>query len=289
MGEEGYLEIDIKEIARQILQNNETIIRSVGKERLDNVFENIHVLDTQVEFREEGLEYSSSTDGFNKKDYICIGPEATPYTIIREVLQYITSDFNESGERTKNGIAKDQSTGQYFLNEALLEYMATKISGESPTYQSNRKSIFNRLEPMMISYTEKEDILLETLLNNQDTVHQFVEKFADRSTANNILNSITDSGVEQLEKNLKKMERKVNIQCTINKLKQSVKRIFNKPKIKELPSPEETENLVTPREVFIEKYLNSNGKKVVQSQINENSVIRPIPTIFDKIEEEEIK
>lgn len=285
MGEEGYLEIDIKQIAKQLLQNNETIIRSIGKEKLDNAFGNIHVLDTQAEFREESGGYSSSTDGFNRKDYICIGPDATPYTIIREVLQYTTSDFDQYGERTKNGIAQNQSIGQHLLNQGLLEYMATKISGESPTNQSNKKAIFSRLEPMMISYTGKEDMLLEALLNNQDTVHKFVEKFADRSAANTILNSITDSGVEQLEKSFKKMERKVNIQCIINKLKQKITMIFNKKEIKALPSPKVIEFPSTPREKFVKQYANSGGKKVITSPVRGTSAIKIMPTTLNREEE----
>lgn len=105
MSEEDY---DIKEEAKQLLKKNKTIISYIGEEKIEDVFTKIYIPDTQEEFSEMCDNYSLSVDGFNKKDYICISPYATPYTVIREVLQYITSEFDLEGYRTKNGIAQDR-------------------------------------------------------------------------------------------------------------------------------------------------------------------------------------
>lgn len=276
MEEEGYLEIDIKQIARELLQNNKTIIRCIGEEKLNDVFEKIHILDTQEQFSEKCGCYSLSVDGFNEKDYICISPDATPYTIIREVLQYITSEFNHEGIRIKNGISYDGGIAHCLLNQGLLEYLATKISGEYITNQTNKKLFFERLEPMMISYTGNEDILLETLLNNQSTVHEFVKKFADRRAAAVILDSIRDSEVGQLDNSFKNMERKVKIQCIINKLKERIGESSSKKEIKTITSSKDDDQEPrTARDIFIERC------NTTPLQVNKTTGIKPIPTTFD--------
>lgn len=107
MNEEDFL-MDIKEEAKKLLKQNKTIIGYIGEEKIDEAFTKIYIPDTPEEFSEKCGAYSLSVDGFNKKDYICISPDATSYTIIREVLQYITSEFGLEGYRIKNGIAQNR-------------------------------------------------------------------------------------------------------------------------------------------------------------------------------------
>lgn len=170
--------------------------------------------------------------------------------------------------------------GQSFLNRGLLEYIATKISGESMPSQSNKKLVFDRLEPMMISYTGNPEILLEALLKKESTVHEFVEEFADTKIAYIILDSIRDCRMEELEKGFKKMERKVKIQCAINKLKETIGNIFNKKKIKTIDSAHERDNKPkTAREIFIERCSTN-----IQSNKNKPTGIKPIQVTFDREE-----
>lgn len=150
--------------------------------------------------------------------------------------------------------------------------------------QSNKKLVFDRLEPMIISYTGNQEILLKALLKKESTVHEFVEEFADIKTANLILNSIKDCGMEELEKGLKKMERKVKMQCAINKLKERVGNFFNKKKIKRIDSANEgNKKSKTARDIFIEKC----SENISSKNKNENKLTgtKPIQVTFDDREE----
>lgn len=148
--------------------------------------------------------------------------------------------------------------------------------------QSNKKIVFDRLEPMMISYTGNPEILLEALLKKESTVHEFVEEFADIKTADIILNSIRDCGMEKLEKGFKKMERKVKMQSTLNKVKERIKNTFNKKRIKTIDSSNEIgKKSKTARDIFIEKYLENNSSS---KNKNKATGIKPMQVTFDREE-----
>lgn len=148
--------------------------------------------------------------------------------------------------------------------------------------QSNKKIVFDRLEPMMISYTGNPEILLEALLKKESTVHEFVEEFADTKTGNLILNSVRDCETKVLEKGFKRMERKVKMQCTLNKVKERIENIFNNKKIKTIDSSNEIgKKSKTARDIFIEKYLENNSSS---KNKNKPTGIKPMQVTFDREE-----
>lgn len=112
---------------------------------------------------------SGNLEGFNRASGSYIAPNATPHTIIHEVLHTLSSEFDKDGHRIKNGIEGDQKENfASQVNEGLTDYLAAKISGESPRHYIQGHKIFSAIEPLIQKYYNDEEILYNMYFGNKD-------------------------------------------------------------------------------------------------------------------------
>lgn len=108
-------------------------------------------------------------EGFNRANGSYIGPDATVHTIIHEVLHALSSEFDKNGHRIKNGIEGNQKENfSNQVNEGLTDYLAAKISGESPRHYIQGHKIFSVIEPLIQKYYNDEEILYSMYCGNKD-------------------------------------------------------------------------------------------------------------------------
>ena len=209
------LDFDIRQRTKELIEES-GMIKYTDSKRIEQLFENIHIFETEEELQEkQGIFISSSEtiEGFSIDRHIFVGPEATPHTIIREILRELSTQRDENGTVTCKGIIRDErSDGEQELNNGLIEYLSTKVSGEYSKYHDISKTIFAQLETIMIDYSKNPNILMRTLLKNSNYVHNFMIKFAKLETAYQLLHGVNfmanddilDKYVEEVKKNYHK-------------------------------------------------------------------------------------
>lgn len=214
---------------------NSEIMLYVSPERIEEAFSKIYVYDNKEEFlREFGRSGWSGErlEGFNRNNGSYLGPDATVHTVIHEVLHGISSEFDEQGHRTKNGIMGDgsfQFANQ--INEGLTDYLASKLSGEAPRHYIQGHKLFSKLGPMIEKYTNNPSILMQIYLTNDvKFLHDFLNYYGKDNTFENLyenflfmnddkLNDMLQKVNKNLNKDLKKRERKEKRDNFINKVK----------------------------------------------------------------------
>lgn len=167
--------MDIKEKAIQLIYQS-PIINYFNIEEIEKGLENIYIITDYGEFKDKyfkatGERYCGILEGFQNSSGIYIGPQASPHTIIHELLHDLSSKFDENNHRTLNGImGKSQNQSKiYFgliLNEGLTDYLAAKISHEEPRHYINGHHLFSNLESSMVDYFEDPEILFSIYFNN---------------------------------------------------------------------------------------------------------------------------
>lgn len=273
--------MDIIKEAKNIIYNSE-IMQYVTQERIEVSFKRIHLYEDKVKFLEaygrNDFDKNDRLEGFNRKDGTYLGPDATTHTVIHEVLHEISSKFDENGHRIKNGIIDDNN----FLfgnqvNEGLTDYLATKLSKEEPRHYMQGHKLFQRLEPIMIKYTNDNDILMKLYLNNNvNFIREFLNYFGRKNTFENLynnflfmddnsLNELVDDIEERLEKHLKRKDRK---EKRINLIKR-IKLLFLKKKTDLLLISDDKGNIKNKHKEFGDKY-NINSFKTNGIQENKD-------------------
>lgn len=262
----------------------------VTPEQVEAAFQKIYVYNSKEEFY---MAYGRSgyggkgLEGFNRSNGSHINPEeATPHTVIHEVLHALSSEFDKEGHRTKNGIMGDKN--QAFanqVNEGITDYLSAKISGEKIRHYRLGHVLFGRLEPMIIKYTKSPSALMQIYLSN-DTA--FLEEFLNYYGKDNMYNEIYEKllfmkdeqiheKMDKVEKNLNKdlarKERKQKLENIINK----IKNIFSRKSVKMLPEGREVvENTISTHEQFVNKYdienFESNMPSNEQQYIQDNKI-----------------
>lgn len=102
---------NIVQQAKQIIYNSQ-IMLYITPEKLEEAFRKIYVYENREEFLQAfgSNEYSGGKlEGFNRSNGSYIGPDATPHTVIHEVLHGLSSEFDKDGHRTVNGISGDRT------------------------------------------------------------------------------------------------------------------------------------------------------------------------------------
>lgn len=227
---------------------NSELIKYVSSDKIENAFLKVHTFDNLYDFL--GVYGKSDYDnerleGFNRNGESYLGPYATPHTAIHEVLHTLSSKFDSEGHRVVNGIAGDRKLRfADQVNEGITDYLACKISGESPRNYRQGNRLFAKLEPMMVKYTNNPDILMQTYINNDvGFIQNFLNYFGKENTFEEIYDQFLfkrDDEIDELlkpvEKNLNKYIKKTERQEKWNGFVNRIKNIFSKNKVKALPS-----------------------------------------------------
>lgn len=229
--EEG--KIDVIQKAKELLLASPVMRYGVTAERLDAVFSNFHMLSTQEELLQEYnpyRKYDGRLDGFNRNHHCYFGPEATPHFVIHEVLHELSSQFDEQGHRTVNGIAKDNSYSQILLNEGMIDYVASKISGEEVLHYAREKTVIARLEPMLLKQSRNPDILFQILLQDKNRINEFIADFAKPEIADKIINRFEFMSTDNINMAMSQIEKRFNRHHTFEQIKAKISSIFHPKK-----------------------------------------------------------
>ena len=223
---------------------NSTIVKYVSKERIEEAFKRIYVYDNEEDFFKAYGRPKESNDyleGFNRANGSYIGPKATAHTIIHEVLHYISSEFDNDGHRTQNGLMGDAEYGNFAnqVNEAVTDFLACKISGEKPRHYIEGNKIFECIDPIMQRFYNDEDILFKLYLYNNDfEFKRFLDLTLEKNGGakdfyENFL-FYSDDKINKMQKEMNKSVKKEN--SSIHKFVKKIKGFFLKKDMKYLNS-----------------------------------------------------
>ena len=232
---------------------NSEIMLYVRPEEIEQAFQNIYVYENKEEFLKVygRNDYNGGRlEGFNRAGISYLGPDATPHTVIHEILHTLSSKFDEQGHRIINGIMGDGSLKfANQINEGMTDYLTAKISGETPRNYIQGHKLFQKLEPIMMKYTKNPNTFMQMYIGNDV---QFMQDFLNYFGKGNVFENLyenflfmddkkIDELIKPVEKNvdkyIKKMERKEKINNTINK----IKNIFSRNKTKMLTDGQHTD------------------------------------------------
>ena len=214
---------------------NSEIMLYVSPERIEEAFSKIYVYDNKEEFlREFGKSGWSGErlEGFNRNNGSYLGPDATVHTVIHEVLHEISSEFNEQGHRIKNGIMGDGSL-QFAnqINEGITDYLAAKLSGESPRHYIQGHKLFSKLGPMIEKYTNNPNSLMQIYLTNDvQFLHNFLNYYGKNNTFENLYENFLFMKDDKLNDMLQKVDKNLNKDLRRRERKEKINNIFNKVK-----------------------------------------------------------
>lgn len=171
------------------------------------------------------------------------------------------------------------------VNEGITDYLAAKLSGEKPRHYHQGHKLFARLEPMMARYTENDNILMEIYLNKDvQFMHDFLNYYGKDNIFENLyqnflfmndekLNSLLDNVEKNLNKDLKKRERKEKFNNFIDKVKNIFTRKDRKQKLLTECSEHQyedvnNENKIDSHQKFVEQYdINNFEMAMTQEDI----------------------
>lgn len=277
------MENEIIQRARELIYKSE-VIKFVDIKDIEEQFKNIHIYSTEVEFMEAyGYDdyKGERLEGFNRKNQNHINPKyATPHTVIHEVLHGLSSKFDKDGHRLVNGIQLDMQNGhEKRLNEGITDYLACKISGESPRHYFGGNCFFEGIDKILYKKYGNNDYLMDIYFNNrQQELRTIIEKYSDKRTADKVFTefgfmeqkSTIESLLATLNRNIDKEVRRENI---LNK----IKNFFGINKTKMLPEGKSQEfnstTLNDRHQKFVEKSCYVEGYKhpeITNSQHNED-------------------
>ena len=264
-----------------------SIVKYVSKEKIEEAFKRIHIYENEEEFykiygkpKEEG----DFLEGFNRSEGSHIGPNATPHTIIHEVLHFLSSEFDKNGHRINNGLMGDVKFGNFAnqVNEGITDFLACKISGEKPRHYLRGNKIFESLEPEIQRFYEDDNILFQLYLEHNDLEFKKFLNFSlsksggSKEFYDNFL-FYSDKKIEKMKKEMNKSVKKEK--GFFKKIIKKFKSIFQKKDIKYLNSGSENNqfiNATDKHKKFLEAYSISNEepiRKNEESQTKNNSEI----------------
>ena len=122
--------VNIIQDAKQIIYNSE-IMLYVSPEKIEKAFQQIYVYNDKNSFLKAfgSNDYTDGRlEGFNRNNVSYLGPDATSHTVIHEVLHSLSSEFDNEGHRTVNGISGSGNFrfgGQ--INEAITDEIVLYI------------------------------------------------------------------------------------------------------------------------------------------------------------------
>ena len=204
----------ITEDARKKIYNS-PVMKFVSKEKVEEALKNIVIYENKTDFFKAfgSNEYNGGVlEGFNRNGISYLSPEATPHTVIHEVLHTLSSKFDEEGHRTVNGISAE---GKYNfsnqMNEGATDYIASKISGESPRNYIQGHKLFSKIEPELIRFSNNKDVVMQMYLqNNVDFFNKFLNKFAGKNEFENLYNNFLFMNDQKIDKMIVKIKTNLN-------------------------------------------------------------------------------
>lgn len=225
------MENQIIKKARKLIHSS-SVIRYIDIRDIEEQFKNIHIYETEEEFMDAyGYDdyRGERLEGFNRKNQNHLNPKyATPHTVIHEILHGLSSKFDKDGHRLVNGIQLDMRNGhEKRLNEGITDYLACKISGETPRHYYWGNYFFEGLDKILYRKYGDNDYLMDVYFNNrQEDLRDFIEKYSDKKAANKVFSefgfmeqrSTIESLLHILNKNADKEIRREKI---INRIKSS--------------------------------------------------------------------
>ena len=231
----------ITEDARKKIYNS-SVMKFVSEEKVEEALKNIVIYDNKTNFYKAfgSNEYDGGVlEGFNRNGVSYLSPEATAHTVIHEVLHTLSSKFDEEGHRTINGISAE---GKYNfsnqMNEGATDYLASKISGESPRNYIQGHKLFSKMEPELIRFSSNKDVVMQMYLqNNVDFFNKFLNKFAGKNEFENLYNNFLFMNDQKIDKMIGKIRTNLNSYIfrknIISKFKHENKKTINIKNINE--------------------------------------------------------
>lgn len=176
---------------------NSSISKYLNKDVIDNAIEKIYICESEEELYQKyqqitGFRYDGNLKGFNNHQISYIPNNSDVHTVIHEILHTLSSEFDENGKRTVNGIqgnTKEKNFG-VFVNEGLTDYLASKISNKQVDIYKNEKVFFQEIEENMSNFFEDKDILFDIYLNKDISR---LEGFVDTCIGTGSLKNIYDN------------------------------------------------------------------------------------------------
>ena len=263
---------------------NSPIVKYVSKERIEEAFKRIYVYDTEEDFFKAYGRPKESDDyleGFNRANGSYIGPNATVHTIIHEVLHNFSSEFDNDGHITKNGLMGDAKYANFAnqVNEGATDFLACIISGEKPRRYIEGNKIFKHIVPLMQKFYNDEDILFKLYLTNNDfEFKRFLDLALGKIGGAKVFYEeflyFNDDRIKDMQKEMNKNVKKEN--SIVHKFVKKIKGFFIKKDIKYLNSgtlqPEQGENR---HEKFLREYKVSGQNTKSDLRNGENTVRSP--------------
>lgn len=159
----------LEEAKQKVYQS--PIVKYIKPEKIEKAFSKVYVYENEEEFlKVHGKSWTGGRlEGFNRNGISYIGPQATPHTIIHEVLHTLSSEFDKKGHRIVNGImGKEGENFANSVNEGLTDYLACKISGEKPRNYRIGHEFFGKMDSSISQYYQDDEILYRIYLNHDD-------------------------------------------------------------------------------------------------------------------------
>lgn len=225
--------IDVIQRAKELLLESPIMKYGITPERIEQVFTKVHMMTTQEELEKEYnpyKKYDGRLEGFNRNHHCYFGPEATPHVVIHEILHELSSEFDKDGHRTENGIAKDNRYSQILLNEGMIDYLASKISGEEVSHYSREKFVIERLEAMLLKQSGNPDVLFQILLQEKNKINEFIEDFAKPDTAKEMIDRFEFMDKEKINLAMNEIEKRFNRHHKFEQIKARINSIFHRKK-----------------------------------------------------------
>lgn len=270
---------NIVQQAKQIIYNSE-IMLYVTPEKIEDAFQRIYVFEDKNEFLQEygRSDYDGERlEGFNRSSGSYLGPDATAHTVIHEVLHGLSSEFDEQGHRTKNGIMGDGNLRfANAVNEGITDYLAAELSGEKPRHYHQGHKLFAKLEPMIVKYTNNSNALMQIYVNKDvQFIQDFLNYYGKDNTFEKLyenflfmndkeLYDMLDKVEKNLNKDLKKRARKEKRDNFINK----VKSIFTGKNKEQKLLTDGSEHTIDSHQEFVKQYdINNFESSMTQEDI----------------------
>lgn len=271
------------------------IMQYVSKERVDEAIKGIVYYANKKDFVQAFGSNSfkeGRLEGFNRRGISYLSPEATTHTVIHEVLHTLSSDFGRDGHRIKNGLTGGEKYNfANQINEGATDYLACQISGEEPRNYIQGHKLFAKLEPMLVKYTNKENILMQVYLNKDaEFIREFMDKFGDKNSYEELYENFLFLNDEKISQMMNKTEKGLNKYIRKQKIIEKIEKvfgIFKNRKIKTLPEAQGYKNEndskrndflsgIKVSEEDMKKNINfgrediSNTKEMVQDNVKES-------------------
>lgn len=225
--------------ARELIYKS-PIIEYISIKDIEEQLRNIYIFDTEEEFLEEfGGECIGGgiPKGFNRNNKNYLNPKyISPHVIIHEILHGLSSEFDQFGHRTINGIQGLTKTDfGVFVNEGLTDYLATKISKEPQRHYLHGQWFFGAIENSLAKECYNPEILFEIYLNNRvDILESFLNKYGGKGTFEEIYNNFLYYSKEKMNELTNKINRRFERENRKKEILNAIKNLFGLNKIKRL-------------------------------------------------------